>query len=135
MIRIVTMAILALTATTALTQDARNAGKATWAKDYPKVVDGGIEVHGDFSVESGWTVKKVTITAAPAKGGTLLTPTLLDHQNGKWGKTDAKDKTKVIPAKYPLAEGQWRIFVQVVFEKEGEAPLPYLMSLQVGDGK
>ena len=125
MTRLIAIVGLILTTSTVLAQDTVNAGKATWAPGYPKVVDGGVEILGDVEPEPGWKVTKVTASAAPEEGGQLDEPTELKFINGMWGKLDPKDKSKIIPVKYPLAKGRWRIFITLTFEKKGEAPILY----------
>ena len=98
------------------------AGKFTWAKDYPKVIDakpgeaeGAVELLGVVEPKPGWTVKKVLFDYTPRAGGALAKPTELKFLDKKWGALD-KDKKKVVPAKVPMDKGEWQVRVTVLFE-------------------
>lgn len=103
--------------------DPLNPGKVTWAKGYPRVtaikqgeMTHSVEVKGDVESKDGWTLKEVKISFSPKSGGELSQPTSLKFTGGKWGEIDPANKSNVIPAKVPIAQGDWNVWVVFVFD-------------------
>src|SRR5579885_1327814 len=79
------------------------AGKVSWAEGYPKAVPaaanevkGAVELFGSYEVNPGWALKEAQFSFTSSQGGEISKPVELQFAGGKWGRLDAKDKTKEI---------------------------------------
>jgi hypothetical protein len=141
------LGLMATFAALSIAADPPDPGKVNWAKDYPKAIaakpgeaEGAIEVSGDYEVKPGWAIKEVQFYVVPKAGGTRSEITTLNLGVGsKWGALDPKDKTKVVPARRPVAKGEWTVWILFHFEGKDVAgkqvTVPWLAKIKTVEVK
>ena len=97
-------------------QEPKGPGSATWAKDYPKVANGVIEVQGSVSANPGFKFVEIELYVSPIAGGLHTSVGTLKTQDGKWG--DIKDG-KIVAKRIDLEKGKWSIWAKARYTPEG----------------
>ncbi len=78
---------------------------------------GSVIVHGDYSVNAGWTVLSGGVYWVPQAGG-VPQSTPIDYQNGKWG---ILHNGAIVPMKVTIQKGKYNIWASMIYS-DGKMP-------------